>query len=194
MIVNHEDAAHEVRTEILKAFPDLDPHLVRVDVLTGASMVDVTFPAYQAAQEWANIEVKVESSSPFTVPFGNHASVRYGFSIVNKDSGFGTKPDCMFAHVPTLIVYLKRCFPRAAQNPEVPSQGPQEANVYAPPKRKVLPCNRECGAVFHLTGGAHRTDCQAHEPECPTCHAPRWSLQGPKGPPTCTDPYHEVEG
>ena len=118
--ITHEDAAHEVRAEIFKAFPGLDPQMVRVDVLAGASMVDVTFPAYQAAKEWANIEVKVESSSPFTVPFGNHAQIRYGLSIVTKDSGFETKPDCVFAHLPTLIQYLKRLFP--AQAGDQPAQ------------------------------------------------------------------------
>jgi hypothetical protein len=37
-------------------------------------------------------------------------------------------------------------------------------------------CNRDCGAVMHMTGGAHRTDCAAYSANQPPLPVPARSV------------------
>jgi hypothetical protein len=52
-------------------------------------------------------------------------------------------------------------------------------------------CDKECAAVFHMTGHRHRTDCAAYDdsPGCPTCGAPRPDLH-PHPTTPCLDAFH----
>ena len=117
--------------------------------------------------------------------------------LANKAEKLGLKPPWSDQDIITMCETLPPEMKARLQKEFGLVLTPQNPPVAGPPKRKVLTCNRICAAVFHLTGGAHRTDCQANEPECPTCQAPRWEVHPsatPGGPATkCPDPYHEVE-
>jgi hypothetical protein len=96
----HRECAVELKAELHQAFPSLTYDQIRLDGGGGGStMVDINLGL---KNEWVCIEVKTTLS---------YHAVQYGFSIMDKDSGYGEGPDCEFGHIPTMIKYMKRLFP-----------------------------------------------------------------------------------
>lgn len=149
----HKEAAEELEKQVKEAFPNAT---TRLEVLAGCSCLDVIIPEYQP-KEWTVIFVYVRGKTPAS-PDASHQSpgVEYGFSIVDKDTGYGTGADCSFGYVPVLIKYMKRLFPlidmaKLAYNTLTPHPGNKLLTEIGEPERVC----RVCGYTFERD----TTDC-----------------------------------
>lgn len=100
-MASHLEVATDLKAKILLAFTSLKTDDVRIDELHGVSMVDVRFPG-EPLGEFVNITV-------YVTPV-----VRYGFTIVDKDTGIGCGADCGFHEEAMMLKYMKRLFPLQA--------------------------------------------------------------------------------
>jgi hypothetical protein len=127
----HAEAGAKLEQAIKEAFPTAK---TKLDELSGSACLDVFLPEYKSRNEWVNIFIRVKDKSP-----------EYGFSINDKEVGYGEGPDCLFGHIPTLVKFMQRLFPlvdlaKLAYN----TLPPHPANMKDEPERVC----RVCGYTF----------------------------------------------
>jgi hypothetical protein len=129
----HAEAGAVLEKAVKEAFPTAT---TRLEELAGSACLDVFLPEYKPREEWANIFVRIVDKRP-----------EYGFSIVDKDTGYGSGCDCVFGHIPTLVKFMKRIFPD--MGPDLAKLAyntlpPHPANLRDEPERVC----RVCGYTF----------------------------------------------